>query len=267
MSVRVRDMDTTDEYFVGACSHLNESPEIDACADRRIAWLKGMYETGLRIKVASLNQEPVGFLYVMPIEVSPWGPLGEDLMVVPCLFVIAKANDKGVGKALLAEAGKEARRQGKKGLAVEAYYHDFWFMPAPYFEQCGFKVARRKGQAAILWDVYDQAAEVPRFLAPVNQFELVPGKVVVDLFLNRFCQTSEIEVQRVREVVGEFGEGVVLREYDASDRDVLCSYQRARGIFINGREIGWGYEAPREGIREAISHAQSEPQSAAADGV
>jgi GNAT superfamily N-acetyltransferase len=267
MSVRIRDMDAADEYFVGACSHLNESPEIDACAERRVAWLKGMHGTGLRVKVASLNQESVGFLYVMPIEVSPWGPLGEDLMVIPCLFVIPRANGKGVGKALLAEAGKEARRQGKKGLAVQAYYHDFWFMPAPFFEQCGFIATRRTGQAAILWEVYDQSAEAPRFLQPVNQFELVPGKVVVDLFLNRFCQTSDIEAHRVREVVGEFGEGVVLREYDASDRDVLCSYQRARGIFVNGREIGWGHEAPREGIREAIAHALSELQSGDKDGV
>jgi len=266
MSVRIRDMEAADEYFVGTCSHLNESPEIDACAERRIAWLNGMYETGLRVKVASLNQERVGFLYVLPIEISPWGPLGEDLMVVPCLFVIAKANDKGVGKALLAEAGKEARRQGKKGLAVQAYYTDFWFMPAPFFEQCGFQVVRRTGQAAILWKVYDQAAEVPRFLEPVNQFELMAGKVVVDLFWNRFCQTSDIEAQRVRDVVGEFDEFVVLREYDATDRDVLCFYQRARGIFINGQEIGWGHEAPREGIREAIAHALSELQSGDMDG-
>lgn len=267
MSVLVRDMDTTDEYFVGTCSHLNESPEIDACAERRIGWLKGMYETGLRVKVASLNQEPVGFLYVMPIEISPWGPLGQDLMVIPCLFSLARAKGNRVGKALLAEAGKETRRQGKKGLAVQAYYHDSWFMPALFFEQSGFKVARRTGQAAILWKVYDQSAEVPRFLEPVNQFELVPGKVVVDLFLNRFCLTSDIEAQRVREVAGEFGEVVVLREYDASDRDVLCSYQRARGIFINGREIGWGYEAPREGIREAIAHALRELQSGEVEGV
>jgi hypothetical protein len=32
----------------------------------------------------------------------------------------------------------------------------------------------------------------------------------------------------------------------------LLQHQRARGIFVNGQEISWGYEAPQEGIREAI---------------
>jgi len=48
---------------------------------------------------------------------------------------------------------------------------------------------------------------------------------------------------------------VALNEYRADDPDVLQYYQLPRGIFVNGKEIGWGYEAPREGIREAITKA------------
>ena len=31
----------------------------------------------------------------------------------------------------------------------------------------------------------------------------------------------------------------------------------SRAIYVNGREIGWGYEAPREGLREAFRAALS----------
>ena len=97
--------------------------------------------------------------------------------------------------------------------------------------------------------------EVPRLLRPSWEYEPVPGKVAVDLFWNTFCQTSHIEAARVREVASEFGDGVVLREHCADDRDVLVACQMARAIFVNGREIGWGYEAPREGLRSAIGAA------------
>jgi hypothetical protein len=36
----------------------------------------------------------------MPIEICPWGPLGRDLMVIPCLYVPEEAQHKGVGRAL-----------------------------------------------------------------------------------------------------------------------------------------------------------------------
>jgi GNAT superfamily N-acetyltransferase len=253
--VTVRDMDISDEYFVGTCSHMDESEEIDACAERRIAWLRAKYEAGLRVKVATVNGERAGVLYVMPIEVCPWGPFGRDLLVIPCLFVRSQRKGKGVGRALVVEAERETRRQKKKGLAGEGYYHDFCFMPVLLFEECGFEVAKREGKAAILWKVYNESAEAPRFLEPRNQFELMPGRVMIDLFWNRFCQTSDIEAQREREVVEEFGNRVILREYDAGDQEVLRCYRRVRGIFVNGEETGWGYEAPREGIREAIARA------------
>ena len=108
---------------------------------------------------------------------------------------------------------------------------------------------------AILWKVLDPSAEIPRFLQPNYQYKPVPGKVVVDLFANMFCQTSNIEAQRVREVTAEFGGAVIINEYPADDPAVLSRYQMPRGIFVNGKQIGWGYEAPKDGIRKAISQA------------
>jgi len=265
--VQVRDMNETTEYFVGTCSHVDESDEIDATAKRRIKWFRGMHKKGLRVKVALLDDSPVGFLYVMPIEICPWGPLGKDLMVIPCLCVLNKEKNQGAGSALIAEAEEEARRLRKKGIVTTGYYSDFWFMPAPFFERHGFSPVGKirkvtsEGQEeylnkeAILWKVFDSTAQAPQFLKSSYQFKPVFGKVIVDLFWNTFCVTSNGEAQRVREVAAEFGDSVVLNEYPSDDPAILRRYQLPRGIFINGKEIGWGYEAPRDGIRKAISQA------------
>lgn len=268
--VQICDMDKTTEYFVGACTHVGESDEIDACAKRRIKWFRDMHKKGLRVKVALLDDSPVGFLYVMPIEICPWGPLGKDLMVIPCLFVLNQEKNQGAGSAMIAEAEEEARRLRKKAIVTTGYYSDFWFMPAGFFEKYGFsplgkiREVTSEGEKeylskeALLWKVFDSSAEAPQFLRINYQFKPIAGKVVVDLFWNAFCQTSNIEAQRVREVVAEFGAAVVINEYPADDSTILQRHQIPRGIFINGKEIGWGYEAPKDGIRKAISQALGE---------
>ncbi len=259
--IEISDMDTTDEYFVGTCTHINESEEIDACAARRLGWLRRMHEKGLRVKVAAFEGVRAGFLYAMPIEISPWGPLGRNLLVFPCLY--APNQGHGVGKALLGAAEEEARRQGLKGIVTIGYRHDFWFMPASFFEANGFvecdqarwKSSETGSAAVLLWRTFAGEVQAPTLLKPNYRFRPIPGKVVVDLFWNTFCQTSDIEAQRVREVAEEFGDIVALNEYCADDRAVLLRHQISRGIFVNGREIGWGYEAPRDGLRQAILQA------------
>jgi len=262
-SIEIHDMmDKTDEYFVGTCTHVNDisehmlREEIDTFAKRRIAWLQRMYEKGSRVKIASIDGDQVGFLHIMPIEICPWGPIGRDLMVIPCLTVMGKANGRGIGRALINSAEEEAKRQGRKGIIIIGYYHNHWFMPAPFFEKCGFSMIERKGTIAILGKFFEESVEFPQLLKPNLRFKPIVGKVVVvDLFWNTFCQTSDIEAQRVREVAVEFGELVVVREYCADERSILSRYQIPRGIFINSKEIWWGHEAPKEGIREAISKA------------
>lgn len=262
--IQIHDMEPADEYFVSTCTHTNESEEMDSTAGTRLAWLKTMHEKGSRVKIATLDGQVAGFLHVIPIEFCPWGPLGRDLLVIPCLVSVNKGH--GVGKALLAAAEEEAEQQGRKGIVTIGYYHDFWYMPARFFEANGFSKCAGSGharfdvehKAGVLWRVFDEHAEVPSLLKSNYKFGPRRGKVVIDLFGNDFCQTSNIEAQRVREVAAEFGDSVVLNEHSADDRPALLRHQIARGIFINGREMGWGYEAPKVGIREAIIQALRE---------
>lgn len=253
--VEVRDMTAEDETFVATCSHVHESAEIDASGQRRIAWLREREPAGLRVKVARLDGRHAGFAYILPIEISPWGPRGRDLAVMPCLWVVDRARDAGAGRALVRAAEGEARRQHRKALVTQAHAGDGWFMPAGFFEHCGFFVAARRGTAALLWKVFDPDAEPPAFLDRRYDFVPAAGRVVIDLFYNTFCLTSDLEARRVRDVAAEFGEQVLLREHPADDHEALRRHGIPRGIFVAGKEIGWGYEAPREGLREAIRAA------------
>ncbi len=257
--IEIREMDEATEYFVATCSHVNESEETDAAGRRRLAWLREMKANGLRVKAALIGGRTVGFAYSMPIELSPWGPVGEGLTVMPCVWVLPAEKGQGAGTALISAVEDLARREGGKALVTFAYHiEDFWFMPAPFFEKLGFTEVARKGNVAIVWKVFDDAAVAPTFTKPNYSFEPAEGKVTVNLFYNTFCLTSDIEAQRVREVAAEFGDRVSLREYSADDPAVLARTGMSRAIFVNGKEIGWGYEAPKEGIREAIEKAMKD---------
>jgi GNAT superfamily N-acetyltransferase len=269
MPIEIKDMDESSEYYASTCTHVNESEETDRNAKRRLDWLKNMHGKGLRVKVVYVDGEISGFLNMMPIEHSPMGPLGNDLMMVQCLYVPKEFKGKGAGRALMEAAEEEARRQGKKGLVTYGYRWDFWFMPASFLEKHGFEpVDSRKidfegesedvQEMVLLWKPFDDTAQEPRFPESKYEFKPVPGKVVVDLFWDISCQTTNIEGERVVEVAEEFGDKVVLNEYPTHDHDVFMKYQKHRGIFINGKEIGWGHEAPKEGVREAIQEALAE---------
>jgi len=257
VEIVVRDKLPEDDYFVTTCSHMHESAEIDACSTKRTKLFARMAAQGMVIKTGFVDGKPAGMLYMMPVEISPWGPLGADLMVIPCLFVLRSYQGNGLGKALLECAIANARASERKGLAMFGFTFPGaeWFMPRSFAEKMGFALAEEKGPAAILWMPFAPDAAPPRLFTSQYKFQPMPGKVVVDLFFNDFCQTSCIEAQNVRDVVAEFGDRVILQEYDAGDPATVRKYQLERGIYINGREIFWGYEAPKEGIREAIEKA------------
>ena len=258
----IRDMEPADEYFVSTCSHAGESEEIDACAARRRELFRDLAGKGGRFKVALVGGEHVGFAYGLPIDHASWGPLGQDLMVIPCLYVLDASTGAGVGRALIEAIEHDAREAGFAGVTITAYRNipgAEWFMPAAYFEDLDYGAVDERGSEVLVWKAFRDDAAPPHFLQPHYVFEPIEGAVVVDLFWNGFCQTSGIEAERVREVCAEYGDRVVLREYNAEDRETLLRHQTPRAIYVNGKEIFWGYEAPREGIRAAIDRAIEDP--------
>jgi len=258
--IEIRDMQDSDEPYLSTCSHVDESREIDAQAAKRRSVLHGLARHGARFKIVLDGPDHAGFAHGLPIDRSPWGPLGENLMVIPCLYVRRESTGRGAGRALVGSIERDARQASFAGVTVTAY-RDIpgaeWFMPAAYFEQLGYRPVAERGREALLWKPFRAGAAPPRFLEPRYTFEPIDGVCVVDLFWNDFCPTSGIEAQRVREVCAAFGDRVVLHEYCADDRDTFLRYRIPRRITVDGQEIWWGYEAPRDGIRSAIERALS----------
>ncbi|MFW9998792.1 MAG: hypothetical protein ACFE9Q_04585 [Candidatus Hodarchaeota archaeon] len=256
MSIIIRDMIKDDEYYVGTCTHVNENNlEREMSCPRRISWLRSMEKDGLRVKVALIDGNHAGFIYVMPIEINPWNIQGKDLMVFPCLVSHSKFTKIGIGKELIKAAEEETKRLDRKGIATFGYFWDFWFMPAQYFVKLGFKVAEKRGEGAILWKQFDLNAEAPTFRKENYNFNPIKGKVVIDLFWNKFCLTSDIEAERVREIALEYGKRVVLNEFSAVDQKILQKYGIERRIYVNGDPMEIGSEVEKSKLREAIDNA------------
>ncbi|MFX1574523.1 MAG: hypothetical protein ACFFB0_17415 [Promethearchaeota archaeon] len=256
MSIIIRDMAKDDEYYVGTCTHVNENNiEYEMSCPRRISWLRSMEKHGLKVKVALFDGIHAGFIYIMPIEIAPWNMQGKELMVFPCLVSHSKFSKLGIGKKLVNAAEQETKRQNRKGIATVGFFWDFWFMPAKYFLKLGFEVAEKRGEEAVLWKKFEQSAEPPHFREENYTFKPISGKIVIDLFWNRFCQTSDVEAQRVREVVSEYGEKVILNEYSAIDQNILQQYGIERRIYVNGDKIEVGSEIEKSRLRQALDNA------------
>lgn len=263
--LEIRDMNPEDELYVASCGHLNDPGYDPETAKPRAEWLRNAYsEKDLRIKVALLSDKPVGFIHIYPIENSPCGPLGNDLSVIMCVLVLSDRRKSGIGSALIKAAEEEARYQGRKGIVAKAYYIDRYAIPALFIEKCGYTRVRGPRQMpvkgmdeylkdeALLWKVFAGSPEPPQFLERNYKYEPVPGKVVVDLFHSASCLTGFLEREHVREVCRDFGDRIKFNQYNADNPEILRKHQISRGIFINGKEIGWGYEAPKNGVYQAI---------------
>ncbi len=88
---------TADEWFITTCSHVDESEEINRCAQRRRILFEKLRAEGARFKVAILDGVHAGFIHGVPIRRASWSAVGENLMMIPCLFVRERFSGRGVG--------------------------------------------------------------------------------------------------------------------------------------------------------------------------
>lgn len=257
-------VDLTDEYmhFVAACTHIDAHDEETERVSRvRESWLRDKLTKGLKVKVALDKGTTVGFAHCLPIELGTWGMAGRDLMTVPCLTlryrrVYDREQGSGVGKALMEAVEAEAKKN-KKGVAVLCYDNDFWFMPYAFFRKLGYKEVARQGETVIVLKAWEDVE--PLVMHKLNyEFTPIKGKVVVDAFWHPICATYICEIQRVREVCAEYGDKVILNEYNCGVKDILDKYQTSRALFFNGKYKCWGHEAPRDGLRKVIDQAFKE---------
>jgi GNAT superfamily N-acetyltransferase len=86
--------------------------------ERKLNWLRGRFEEGLRIKMLDLSQGGRGFIEYIPGEYA-WRPVeAHGYLFIHCLWVVGKSKGNGYAKLLLRECLADARRGGFRGVAM-----------------------------------------------------------------------------------------------------------------------------------------------------
>lgn len=255
-SSQLRISDVTEEtlWYVARCARADEGAEMEPAVKLHEEWMRRtLTRSGMHAKVAVDDNEPVGFLLLMPIERTSWYIAGEDLFTIQCMNVEKEHRGRGVGEELV-DAAEGTARTHAKGMAVIAYDPSDWFMPASFFRGQRYEEVDRRGTSVLMFKPFVESAQVPAF-AP-RQYHpprLIRGKAIVEAFWSPQCLTTALEIVHVREVCAEFGDRVILRELNAGMPGMRKRFGIPRTLLINGVEKGWGHGIPAAG---AFDHAE-----------
>jgi N-acetylglutamate synthase-like GNAT family acetyltransferase len=224
---------------------------------KRREWVTRSQKKGLRAKLALDDKGQVGgMIQYLPIEQSFVD--GRDLYFIACIWVHGHKQGrgnfqkKGMGKELLAAAEEDIRSLGAKGIAAWGVWLPFW-MKASWFKKQGFKKADRQGLAVLLWKPFAEDAQKPEWLKQTKKRpELTPGKVTVAAFLSGWCMVKNLVYERAKRAAEEFGDSVVFREIDTSDRKVLADWGISDEVFIDHQKAQRGPPPSYEKIKRMI---------------
>jgi len=233
------------------------SEEIKEAGTRKELWYKGMVDKGLRVKLALDDGGQVGgMIQYGPIEHSFAD--GNDLYIIYCIWVHGHKQGrgnfqkKGMGKALLRAAEDDARDRGAQGMAAWGMFLPFW-MKASWFKKQGYSKVDRQGLAVLLWKPFTDTVKPPRWIKQKKKPETVQGKVTVTAFVNGWCQVQNMVYERAKRAAAEFGDEVVFREIDTSDRDVLMEWGLSDALYIDDKQVRTGPPPSYEKIYKLIS--------------
>ena len=233
------------------------SDEAVEAGPRRGCWIEQYLQRGLRAKLALDDSGEVGgMIQYLPIEES-WAD-GEDLYLVLCIWVHGHKQGRGnfqghgMGSALLEAAEVDAKALGAKGMAAWGIALPFW-MKASWFRKHGYKKADRQGMAVLLWKSFTADAAPPRWFEKGTRLpEPVPGKVNVTAFTSGWCMAQNLVTERARRAAAEFGDPVMFREIDTSERAAVAEWGFTTELFIDGKKVRTGPPPSYDKIRSLI---------------
>jgi GNAT superfamily N-acetyltransferase len=254
--MRIIDLATDNEGLFLQCLE-DWSPEMKEAGDQKKTWLEKMRPRGLDVKLAVDDRGTVGgMIQSVPIELSH--AVGRDLQMILCIWVHGHKQGRGnfqkhgMGKALLAAAEEQARTNGKKGMAAWGISLPFW-MRASWFKKHGYKVADKNGGVVLVWKPFSAEAAPPVWFRPKKRPEGVPGKVMVTAFRDGWCQAQNLSVERARRAAAQFGDRVIFRDIDTSDRANMEEWGMASAIFIDDKEVNTGPPPSYEKLKKLIA--------------
>ncbi len=222
---------------------------------RKKDWLEKMLPLGLGVKIAIDDDgEAVGMIQYLPIEHSC--AQGENLYFVQCICVhgysegIGKRQGRGMGKALLQAAEDDAREKGALGMAAWGMNAPYW-MPAAWFVKHGYEQVDLEGTGVLVFKPFSEAAEPPRWIKRKKTPQSVAGKVSVTVFANGWCQDANTTAQRFKNVAAEFGDELVYRKIDTTDRESLNEWGIDNEVYIDDQRVEYPWPSVEE-LREIL---------------
>jgi GNAT superfamily N-acetyltransferase len=251
-------IDLTDEhkqlYFL--CLE-DWSDEIKEAGSRKNLWYNNMEGKGLKVKLALDDRGEVGgMIQYGPIEHS--FVIGNNLYFIYCIWVHGHKKGrgnfqkKGMGTALLNTAEDDVKDAGANGIAAWGLALPFW-MKASWFKKHGYSKVDKQGISVLLWKPFNASAVPPKWVKEQKKPEKIAGKVTVTAFVNGWCQAQNMVYERAKRAAAEFGDKVVFREIDTSDRNTLLEWGISDALFIDDKEIRTGPPPSYEKIRKQIA--------------
>ncbi len=233
------------------------SDEAREAGPGRSIWYNKMKAKGLRVKLALDDKGEVGgMIQYGPVEHSFLE--GRDSYFIYCIWVHGykkgrgNFQKKGMGKALLKAAEEDVMELGGKGMAAWGISLPFW-MKASWFKKHGYeKVDKMKG-AIIMWKPFVKDACPPEWIRKKKDPGPTPGKVTVSSFMNGWCLAQNLVNERVKRAATGFGEKVIFRQYDTSDRDVLYEWGISDALYIDEKSVRTGPPPSYKKIRKLIA--------------
>jgi len=204
---------------------------------RKEKWLNDM---GDKVKVYLAKDEDenvVGMVQIIPIEYSNCS--GHNIAFIQCLLVnfydVAFGNKQkqGYGTALLNKAIQYAKESGFDALAAWGTEYN-GLETVEWYQRHGFELVEKLSYTGLVWMPFEDVVK-PGFIRR-KPIQLTEGKIVVSVFNNGWCTSSNILSDKAREVAREYTD-VILNDYNTFDRAVFLEHGIMNGIFINGEEI------------------------------
>jgi GNAT superfamily N-acetyltransferase len=250
-------VDLNEEHVPLYCLCLEDwSADISEAGDHKARWFEKFKDRGLRVKLALDDRGEVGgMIQYLPIERST--AQGEGLYMIQCVWVHGHKQGrgnfqkKGMGKALLEAAEKDAKDLGAVGMAAWGLLLPFW-MKASWFRKHGYRQADRDGMAALVWKPFAKDAKPPRFIKLKKKPEKKPGVVTITAFKNGWCPAQNLTYERARRASVEFGNKVDFETIDTSDRTTMMEWGISDAVLIDGKQVGFGPPPSYQKIRKLI---------------
>lgn len=248
----------TEEYTQTYCICLEDwSGEMKEAGNHKAHWYRQMKDRGLGVKLA-LNDDgqAVGMIQYAPIEETFAD--GEQLCFIYCIWVhgykqgVGNHQKKGIGKALIAAAEEDARRQGAYGMAAWGLALPFW-MKASWFKKQGYKKIDKRSIQVLLWKPFNDAAQPPRWISQQKKPGKTPGKVTVTAFKNGWCPAQNITFERAKRAAAEFGDQVQFREIDTFNRTTFLEWGLSDALYIDTKSVRTGPPPTFEKIKKKIA--------------